>query len=365
MQRGKQYQVEKKHCLRGFGSLVETAAILSLSAVAAVTMLNLNKPSIENEAAKLKLTNERMKQISKSIEVFRLQQGRLPCPADPYQKNDSTRASGAATANYDNKFGRENLEQKQENKTTKISCPLNEGVVPIYALGLDANFLLDGWNNRFTYHISSNICGSSGCSSSIYNQQEGGIKIKDRQGNSKEEKAAFIIVSHGKNGLGAFDKYGKKILVTSAASAAERENSDGDDGFIKSEFNSKTFDDLLQYQTKASIDVGLDSGTRPLVHPSICERVSKRISSFNATNIAVLQNNIPGLSQATSSSGDVGASAVVLEMLWNVQQTCSSYYPAGDKRPREWLGPRCPGGATYDNNLQSCICNNTKWGGSC
>ena len=113
-----------------------------------------------------------------------------------------------------------------------------EGRIPWVNLGVGR---IDAWNNRFRYHVtpafSNNatgfvltstgtlrVCADSACATIVANN------------------VPAVIVSHGKNGAGAFNS----AAGTNAGSldANELENSDGDDDFV-SKTPDPSYDDLV------------------------------------------------------------------------------------------------------------------------
>jgi prepilin-type N-terminal cleavage/methylation domain-containing protein len=145
---------------------------------------------------------------------FALATGRLPCPATP------TIATGAAGAGTEN-------------------CALAEGVVPWAAIGVPET---DAWGRRLTYRVTVAFADAPavGTLSSFLLTDSGDMTITNGAVNIATQVPA-VIVSHGKNGLGAFDTNGVQIA---GAAGNELENANGNTTFI-SRTNAPDFDDLL------------------------------------------------------------------------------------------------------------------------
>ncbi len=125
------------------------------------------------------------------------------------------------------------------------ACTSQEGRIPWVDLGIGQQ---DAWGNHFRYRVAAaysnsqagftlsatsaantlRICTDSGCASPLANQ------------------LPVIIVSHGKNGLGAFNRAG--TTNPAPTSADEIENQNGDNNFVShalSNVAGNEFDDLV------------------------------------------------------------------------------------------------------------------------
>ena len=237
-----------------------------------VGLLAWTTPKQHSDAQKYMETRAKMEKISEAIRIFRTKRNRLPCPADPYMRSDGTRDSSGGTDYYVNSFGLEDLDTTQtavNGKTTLgTDCPSNIGAVPVYALGLDGPMIEDAWQRRFTYQVSDNLCGedqgtttlstlesiSRGCTPQDYNDRVGDIAVKDISGTTLTPKAAYVIVSHGPNGKGAFLPSGVKLSGASGNELTNSSNSgDEKDLFIKDKRTS-SFDDVVLFKTRRMLE---------------------------------------------------------------------------------------------------------------
>jgi prepilin-type N-terminal cleavage/methylation domain-containing protein len=169
-------------------------------------------------------TRTRVATIKEAIVGFAIVNGRLPCPAD------GTIASGVAGAGL------------EVCTVTSVA-----GVVPWATLGLPET---DAWNRRLTYHVTQSFtdgnpdaCDTSTTSFALCSI--GDITVTDSAVNIATN-IPVLIVSHGKNGFGAFLSNGTQIS-SAAGSTNEQENADADSIFILSETNLQTFDDVVEW----------------------------------------------------------------------------------------------------------------------
>lgn len=123
-----------------------------------------------------------------------------------------------------------------ENRTGN-ACTALEGRIPWVDLGLGRT---DPWNNRFRYRVtpafSNNATGFTLSSAGTLR-----VCAENTCATTVAATVPAVIVSHGKNGAGAFDSSGG----TNPASldANELENTDGDDDFV-SKTGDPAYDDF-------------------------------------------------------------------------------------------------------------------------
>src|SRR5574343_66066 len=91
---------------RGF-SLIELSVIISIAAAIAVGFMAWNNKSSVVISQQSIVTQKHMKEIMNAIENFRINYGKLPCPADSKMREDGTYIDG--TIHNSNNFGVENL----------------------------------------------------------------------------------------------------------------------------------------------------------------------------------------------------------------------------------------------------------------
>lgn len=157
--------------------------------------------------------------VREALLGFAIANGRLPCPAT------GTIASGAAGAGVENKPG--------------VACGAADGVLPWATLGVPE---LDPWGLRFTYSVTTALADdpASGMQASFLITDAGNITVTDGAVNIGTQLPA-VVVSHGKNGFGAFRPDGTQVI---GATGNELENADNDVTFV-SQLPAPSFDDLV------------------------------------------------------------------------------------------------------------------------
>jgi prepilin-type N-terminal cleavage/methylation domain-containing protein len=198
---------------RGF-TLVELAVALMI--VALLIGMFVVPLGTQMDGQRIAETQKQLELARDAVLGFAVARGRLPCPAT---RNTPTGAAGAGTEN----------------------CALGEGVLPWADLGVAET---DAWGRRFTYRVTPSFADAppAGMQASFAMGDNGAITVTNGAGNIASNLPG-IIVSHGKNGLGAFDSRGVQMP---AAAADEAENTDNDDTFVSRTF-AADFDDVVVY----------------------------------------------------------------------------------------------------------------------
>jgi prepilin-type N-terminal cleavage/methylation domain-containing protein len=217
-------------------------------------------------------TRQRLAGVETAIALFVSQNKRLPCPADG---RISGTASGAGI--------------EARNDTTDV-CEVGgaantqtHGVVPWQALGLAEQDVTDGWGNRLTYRVAPELvldsamdftacdpggafdltgtplgrcnqvgAGATDCSSanfpsrctppSAYTQDKG-LRVRNlvsptpvmNPGQTPVSTgAAYVVISHGENGQGAYSNQGTLQAGTIASGTLESDNNAADVAFVTS-----------------------------------------------------------------------------------------------------------------------------------
>lgn len=255
--------------------------------------------------AKYKDTIRNQTIITKALELYTEQKGRLPCPAVP------TRSIGS-----DSDYGDE-----VSGGCASSTCPTGLicsedviiGAVPIKEINLDATLSLDGWENKYTYIIEKNQtelnCTSNG-------QTENSIKIQDPNGNnvsppfchettatspilygtvtpsrSKSGAPAFVLISHGEDGNGAWNRFGER--ADCSATGYDKENCDDDNILFdaQSSFEEASyFDDVLSWYHKPVVKNCPDAVNDCIAWLDVNDRCSIGLDSSD--NVAYLQDKV-------------------------------------------------------------------------
>lgn len=214
--------------LRASGfTLTELAIVLVIVALLASGLIM--PLSAQLDARRLAEARRQLADIREALLGYALATGRLPPPADPTKKTGIDADAGVM----------------DEGRTA--------GVLPWVTLGLPE---ADPWGQRFTYRVTPSFADAitantltppASCSppapptlASFALCSEGNITVTDGTLNIATTVPA-IVVSHGKNGLGAYRPDGSKIP---GATGTEAENADGDGVFV-SRTQGSDFDDEL------------------------------------------------------------------------------------------------------------------------
>lgn len=196
------------------------------------------------EQQRIKDTRRAQDDIREAIIGFTVSHGRLPCPAHGTIPSGS---AGAGMESYNAQTGQ---------------CDVTaDGVIPWASLAVPET---DAWGRRFTYRIrqdwadrinplapATGNCSEVAANASYALCSEGNITVKDSSGPSGNNVATnvpAVIVSHGKNGFGAYLPNGNRVPLS--GSADERENTDHDATFV-SRTPDDGFDDLVAWISSA------------------------------------------------------------------------------------------------------------------
>ncbi len=206
--------------MRGF-SLVELSILLAVIGILLASLLPSQEAGEELRASEQ--TFDHAEQILHGLRVYYQEHGALPCPADittPLNQSGSDFFGTAAT--FDATDGCRPASGVQANEQTD-GATLPErvafGAVPIRALGLPDEEALDGWNRRFSYHVSL---------ATVQDGSDGVIQLNDSTGTAELTDGAVALVSHGPNGHGAYLPSGARYR-SGSVNAGEQENCDCDE----------------------------------------------------------------------------------------------------------------------------------------
>lgn len=205
---------------RGFAAAT-IVIVLILIAVALVFGRSFSRP--EADLGRRDVTNTSMTRISKALVEFAALNRRLPCPARGDLANDDP---NIGVANPD---------------AATTTCATADGVVPWKTLALRREDALDGWSRQISYRVFSGLTGFTQdggvnmtyCNSSLgypldlalgpgslcktgtpppnmplqFLAVRGNMLVVDEMGSARTGNA-FVLVSHGDTGYGAFPAEG-------------------------------------------------------------------------------------------------------------------------------------------------------------
>lgn len=195
-------------------TLVELAVVIFL--IGLLASAGLSALNAQMASASISATKKKQEAIKDALISYLGKYKRLPCPATDATNGHESRVTTAVPANCTGYFG----------------------ILPYYELGLPKNAALDGWENFFSYAISKQWTSTFDSTATppangdsktndvgqAFNVGDAGVIIvNDRSATSPEAPtpisslpAVVFIVSHGKNGLGAFtSKFTQNVVPAS------------------------------------------------------------------------------------------------------------------------------------------------------
>ena len=173
------------------------AVMAGLLVVAASTLAIRMARQVEVKTELQQLTQARMERIRAALHAFAATQGRLPCPSD-----------GA-------------LDEGLAVPPTAVDdCTNRDGTVPWVSLGLQSHDALDGWGRKISYRVLDGVTGLTQAGG-IVSAGTAGLSVNDT--GALQSVYAWVLVSHGASGLGAWLDGGAQLLPL-PASASEFAN---------------------------------------------------------------------------------------------------------------------------------------------
>ncbi|MGL4825044.1 MAG: hypothetical protein ACRC4G_02465 [Alphaproteobacteria bacterium] len=205
----------------------------------------------QQQLRKSQLTLQHQERIIHSLALYANLHGRLPCPANPSAKG-------------------------KERGVAPAYCVIKTavGIVPYRSLGLPEHFAKDGYLNEFTYGVHPSLANQ--VEQAIISERYADLRGFCAKVNEKDRKysldvqegetlsvqqslkggdvIAFVLVSHGPSGEGAFQRRnsGTTRRPLSQAGPCKRKNADGDLAFCAKPSPQETglFDDRVKWETR-------------------------------------------------------------------------------------------------------------------
>lgn len=249
----------KAHYQKGY-TLIELS--ISITIVALMISGGLTVYTKKQTSDRYRTTWEKIDQIEQAIEAFVLVEGYIPCPA--LGEEVETSATFGVSA------------------YTSPNCDNLTGMLPVRTLNVPDDLAYDGWQHKFTYVVATGMGNTEDFADDINNL--GDISVTDLVGNERTQLnqtsakgAAYVLVSHGPNALGAWLKNVAGTFTAPVAGSFEEENIDGDFSLVQDE-RTDAFDDITLFVAK-------DNFGRPRVQYSPVE-----ISQDDCDNAVLLDD---------------------------------------------------------------------------
>lgn len=191
-------------------SLLEVSIVLIIIGFVSGGGIMILRASVEKQ--QYDETNFKMEVIQKALLDFRRSFNRIPCPGD-------------LTLNITNAdFGIEAAKATPDTASCSggspaanfVSAAIEYGVVPTRTLGLPDDYAFDGWGRRLAYGVDNRMTiRNAFISIAIDDVTSPRISIENIATVTKTSSAIYALMSHGKNGHGAYSRDGSRIFVGS------------------------------------------------------------------------------------------------------------------------------------------------------
>jgi prepilin-type N-terminal cleavage/methylation domain-containing protein len=219
---------------RGF-TLIELAIVMAVVGIMLAGTMKLLGGQLDQ--SRIKATRERLGIADGALVAFYAASAYLPCPAD------------GALPTSDASYGR----AQPETSGACAGVTAANQVLPWRTIGLREELSFDGWRRRFSYHVSPPLTTAGSASLGDLSVRDGAAGAP---GTSElTPVAAFVVLSHGENGLGGWLASGQR-MTTTGVPTHEAENTDGVEPFVDtalSEAVGDEFDDLTLWREKPSL----------------------------------------------------------------------------------------------------------------
>lgn len=220
---------------RKFAGGAALAMIATLLVVAATTLAIRMTRQVEDRTERVSKTQARMERIRAALHAYAVVQGRLPCPVAGTTPDDSPTGAGLAAP----------------PKPSGPTCTAPNGTVPWVSLGIRSEDAQDAWGRKISYRVFGDLVIDDGVKNA---SSTSGLAVND--GDKNPTGLAWVLISHGASGLGAWLPNGQPILPTPASQ--ELANTQPTGPFVRREesvvdldpaTSPNHFDDVLMYES--------------------------------------------------------------------------------------------------------------------
>lgn len=207
-----------KHSM-GF-TLIEMAVVLLIMGLLLGGGLTVLTTQMDQQ--RVRDTRRALDEINQTLVGFAVANRFLPCPADPAL---ATATAGAGVA----------------RAFASGACTGgNSGVLPWSTLGVSET---DAWGNRYTYRVTPGFADNT----TVFTLGSvGNINVRVTSGGAILATALpAVIVSHGKNGFGAYNSAGTQVPVSANADEIENSSVEAAAGEFVNRDHVGTYDDIV------------------------------------------------------------------------------------------------------------------------
>lgn len=260
------------HKKAGF-TLIELAIVITIISILLAGGLSLSTAKMEQ--ARVESTREKLDVIEQALRLHKEMFGDLPCPARGNLENGDTNFGKEDCSSF-------NFEANGGGELGRIKI----GIVPVRTLNLPDEFMLDGWGRRITYAVDFEYTKDIWRDDVIpanKTRGQGAIIVRDASGNERTSQntingvdiqAVYVLISHGKNGYGAWSQTGERLDIGSPTSYETENTHLG--GFYDNEFiddrirdissSPLYFDDIVRWKIKKQLETidGLEDRVKAL-----------------------------------------------------------------------------------------------------
>ncbi|KKB96556.1 hypothetical protein SZ25_00371 [Candidatus Arcanobacter lacustris] len=312
-------------------SLLELAIVISIISFTIGNLLSLAKD--RTEAEKITETYEKMDFVEKSIAAYFAENGSIPCPASSQIAANASNFGSATRGSTPYNCTISYASSTYQNFSTPPFPNLALGSVPTATLQIPDDYAYDAWGRRFTYSMiqycnTSNIqylagynyggvtasngnyyynvinandynfsnstyCGGSFASNSA-------IEIQNASGTVTSNAAVYVLLSHGRNGHGAYPHNGGTSRITSSEIVSTNEVTNA----LLSTAGSNAYTTGIYIQQPLSFSNSATTYFDDIVHYRTKDQLIKEAGGFNASGIysSSICNMAANVTSATSAA---------------------------------------------------------------
>lgn len=250
---------------------MEMAIVLAIMGAIAGSALTLG--AAKHEASKIDVTVKRLDAIEAAIKLHAFAAGFLPCPADPTALPGTAEYGVSADCGATPPAG---IAAVNAGTPDEIWI----GAIPTRTLNLPDSTMYDGWQNRFSFVVVTELAlSASNFQGFSTGSTTGVIQILDNDGTqitdaNADTVVAYAIISHGKNKKGGIPRAGNMPLPcgTPGVDELDADNCDNADAVFRdsriadSTTPANYYDDIIRWKTKnflapLSGEAGLNNAT--------------------------------------------------------------------------------------------------------